>query len=171
MSTLGNMQQDAPDQADAIQASIDQLDEQVDELNVQITGITDDLCGAAQSDLEDYLENTKLGELASYDADVVSYGGDFGSINYDTGGVTDWRILDTTGNVIYSLNLNWDGDATIQKLVDDYAFGNDYLTRPLTSGASYGLIPSRDALLSAKSLLLENKTTVEDSINVFEDYK
>jgi hypothetical protein len=171
MSVLGDMQQDAPDQIAAISSSIDQIQDQIDELNIEISGVTDELCAVAEQDLIDYLENVKLPSLYYLDASVVSYGPEFGTINYDTGGITDWRILDTTGNIVYSLNINWDSDATITKLIDDYEFGNDYLTRPATSGASYGLIPSRDNLLIAKGILTENRSKVSDSITVFEDYK
>jgi hypothetical protein len=171
MGILEDMQQDAPDQIEAIESSIEQVQNQIDELDEQITAITDDLCGVAESNLTAYLDGTKLVEFTYLDSDVVNYGADYGTIDYDDGGITDWRILDSTGNVIYSLTVNWDGDVYIQKLINDYEFGNDYLTRPLTSGATYGLIPSKSALNSAKSLLEENKTQVEDSVNVFEDYK
>jgi hypothetical protein len=171
MGVLEDMQQDAPDQIEAIESSIEQVQNQIDELDEQITAITDDLCGVAESNLTAYLDGTKLVEFIYLDSDVVNYGADYGTIDYDDGGITDWRILDSTGNVIYSLTVNWDGDVYIQKLINDYEFGNDYLTRPLTSGATYGLIPSKSALNSAKSLLEENKTQVEDSVNVFEDYK
>jgi hypothetical protein len=171
MGVLEDMQQDAPDQIEAIESSIEQVQNQIDELDEQITAITDDLCGVAESNLTAYLDGTKLVEFIYLDSDVVNYGANYGTIDYDDGGITDWRILDSTGNVIYSLTVNWDGDVYIQKLINDYEFGNDYLTRPLTSGATYGLIPSKSALNSAKSLLEENKTQVEDSVNVFEDYK
>lgn len=172
MSVLQDMINDAPDQIDAIDSSLSQIQDQIDELTTEIDGITNELCAVAENDLTGYLDSTKLIDLAYLDADVVVYGADYGTIDYTTGGITDWVILDTTANVIYQYNgINWDNDPIIQKLIDDYAFGNDYLTRPLTSGATYGLIPSRQARIDAKSILTENKTAVEDSVDVFEDYK
>jgi hypothetical protein len=162
---------DAPDQVDAIDSSLGQIQDQIDELTVQRDGIQDELLTVAENDLTGYLDSTKLVELAYLDADVVDYGPDYGTVDYTTGGITDWRILDTTANVIYQYEgINWDNDPTIQQLIDDFAFGNDYITRPLTTGATYGLNPSISALNDAKSILTANKTQIEDSVDIFEGY-
>ena len=94
-----------------------------------------------------------------------------GKIDYTDGGITDFTIVDVTGNVEYSYqDVNWDFDSTIIGLVGDFAYGNDYLTRPLTDGATYGLIPSKENLTFAKDLLQENSDQIESSITALEDY-
>jgi len=70
--------------------------------------------------------------------------------------------------VVYSYTPGDDVD--IDKWVDDYAFSNDYLTRPFLDGATYGIYPNITALTSAKSLLNENKDKIIDSKTYFEDY-
>ena len=174
---LRQMLNDAPEQFNNINNSIGQIDNIIDELNTQIDAVTDGLCAVAEADLTDYLNNTKLAEIEGLYGDLfntpfsVDYGPNYGTINYTTGGITDFRIVDSSGNTEYEyLGSNWDSDATITKLINDYAFGNDYLTRPLTSGASYGLIPSRDNMLTAKALLQENADKVDESIDKLGDY-
>jgi len=167
MGVLENMIQDAPDQIAAIESSLGQIDDQIADLTTEIDGVTSDLCGVSKEDLTSYLQTTKLPTIPG----GVTVVPGTGSIAYGSVGISDFQILDSTGIPVYSMTVNWDSDATIQKYVDDFDFGNDYLTRPLTTGATYGLIPSRSALQSAKSLLEENKATLEDSIIVFEDYK
>lgn len=162
-----------PQQVEDIQSSIGQIDSQIDDLNTQIDGVQNGMCVIAELALTDYLENTKIAELEPiYGGGPYSviYGPDYGTINYTTGGITDFVIVDVTSVPVYSLLLNWDADATITKLIDDYEFGNDYLTRPITSGATYGLIPARDNMLAAKSLLQENSDQIESSITTLEDY-
>jgi len=44
------------------------------------------------------------------------------------------------------------------------------LTRPLTSGATYGLIPYKANLNSAISILTNNKNKLDNSVSYFEDY-
>lgn len=158
-----------------LESNIDQVQNQIDALNVEIDGVQNGLCGVAESELISYLNGTKIPALEIlYGGDLpysVSYGPTFGTIDYTTGNITDWQVLDSTGGVVYQyLGVHWDSDVTITQKISDYAFGNDYLTRPLTSGASYGLIPSRDNLSFAKSLLQENKDKVDASATTFEDY-
>ncbi len=68
-------------------------------------------------------------------------------------------------NVEYEyLGTHWDGDPVITNLITDYAFGNDYLTRPLVPiGATYGLIASRNNLTVAKGILTNNKNKIDQS--------
>ena len=130
-----------------------------------------------ETDLTDYLDNTKLAEIEITWGGVyalpfsMDYGADYGTIDYTTGGLTDFRIIDATAVVVYEyLGTNWDGDTTITKLVTDFAFGNDYLTKPLTGGASYGLYPNATTLTSAKGILTSDKSKIETSKTIFEDY-
>lgn len=175
--TLREMINAAPDQVTAIDNSISQLDTQISDLNTQIDGVQNGMCAVAESNLTFYLNNTKLAAIealygnGSNEPFSVEYGANYGTINYTTGGISDFRIIDVTGNVEYEYSgTNWDGDSTITQLITDYDFGNDYLTRPYTSGATYGLIPARDNLVFAKSLLQENSDKISDSIGAMENY-
>ena len=169
---LRQMMNDAPDQADNTQKSVDQVQEQIDELTDQISAIQTGLCGEAADGLSQYLDSTKLEEFLVIDSSAhVVYGPLYGTINYTTGGITDFKIVDSTGLTMYQYQgTGWDDDTSVQTYIDDFAFGNDYLTRPLTTGASYGLIPLRTNLYAAKSLLTNNKNKVAASPNVFKRY-
>jgi len=174
---LRGMINDAPAQVADVESSISQIEDQIDMLTDQITGVRDGMCAVAQGDLTSYLETTKLPEIETLYGNPLNkpfsvvYGPKYGTINYTTGGITDFTIIDVSGTVEYQyLGANWDSDATIIKLITDHAFGNDYLTRPLTSGATYGLMPAQSNLDYAKGLLQENADKVSDSIGIFEDY-
>jgi hypothetical protein len=174
---LREMINNAPAQVDDIDSSIAQIEEQIDDLDEQIIGVQDGLCAVAASDLEDYLEGPKRLDLESlYGTPLtipfyVTYGVNYGTINYSSGGITEFTVLDASNTIQYEyLGTNWDDDPTILKLIEDYAFGNDYLTRPLTSGATYGLIPAKTNYEMARDLLQENSDKVDESIGRFEDY-
>jgi len=177
MSVLQDMIDDAPDQISALDVSIGQINDQITDLTTEINAVTNDLCGVAETDLTAYLDGTKLTEIEILYGDPTSipfsvdYGGDYGKIDYVDGGITDFRIIDNSGNIEYEVGVtHWDNDPLIVKLTGDYAFGNDYLTRPLDSGATYGLIPTRTALNTAKGILNNNKSKIQSSILIFEDY-
>lgn len=174
---LGNMASAADEQVENLESSISQVEEQMDQYTEEIDGVENGLCGVAESDLTDYLDNTKLAEIettwgGSYALPFsVDYGPNYGAIDKDVGGITDFRILDATAVVVYEyLGTNWDSDTTITKLVGDFAFGNDYLTRPLTSGAVYGLYPNLQSMSDAKNILTANKNKIAASKTVFQDY-
>jgi len=174
---LGGMIDVADEQAENTQTSIDQVQDQIDDVTEQIDGVENGMCMVAESELTGYLDGTKLPEIEALYGDPyntpfsVDYGANYGAINYDDGGLTDFRIIDSTGNTMYEYNgTNWDNDPIITKKIDDFAFGNDYLTRPMISGASYGLYPKLDALTSAKNLLQSNKTKIVNSKTAFGDY-
>lgn len=174
---LGSMVSAADSQVNNLTGSISQVQEQIDAYVEEADGVENGLCAVAESDLTDYLDNTKLAEIEAAYGDPfntpfsVDYGGNYGTIDYTTGGITDFRIIDSTGNTMYEYGgVNWDSDAEITKLVSDFAFGNDYLTRPLTSGASYGIYDNISSMSSAKSLLEANKNKIEASKTAFGDY-
>ena len=174
---LGGMVDVADEQVENIETSIGQVEEQIDSYTEQVEGVTDGMCTPAKDDLTDYLDNTKLAELETTWGGTyalpfsVDYGVNYGAINYATGGLTDFRVLDATAVVVYEyLGTNWDSDTTITKLVGDFSFGNDYITRPLDTGATYGLTPNQVSMTSAKSLLILNKDKVAASKTVFGDY-
>lgn len=172
---LSQMIDNVESQSGNLASSISQVQDQIDDLTEQIDGVENGLCTVAETDLTSYLDGTKLTELEIlYGGSLpyyVDYGANYGEIDYTTGGITDWQIKDDDDVVVYEYEgTNWDSDPYIIKRVTDYAFGNDYLTRPLTSGASYGLYPAKANLEIAKALLQENKTKVEASETTFEDY-
>lgn len=174
---LRKMLNQAPQQVEDLDSSLSQIDALIDDLTEQIDAVTDGLCGVAESNLTTYLDSTKVDELELlYGSGLntpfsVTYGADYGTIDYTDGGITDFTVFDSTGDIQYEyLGTNWDGDSYIVGLIDDYDFGNDYLTRPLTTGATYGLIPSRTSLSTGKSILEENKDKISDSIGALEDY-
>lgn len=155
-----------PEQSEAIGNSIGQVEDQIDELTEEIDAIEDGVCAVAETDAIDILENTVAVDKGGY----VWYGPDFGIIQWSPpGNLTDWEIRDSTSHApIYTYSQ---GDyPDLDTDVDDYEFGNDYLTRPLTDGASYGLKPSKTNLQYAQSILEENQDKIEDSATVFDKY-
>ena len=169
------------EQIENIQLSITQVQEQIDDYNEKIGAIQEAICSPIGNDstgsLTLYLDSTKVEEIELLHGTLlntpfgIEYGGNYNTIDYDDGGVTDFRIIDSTANTMYEYKgNNWDNDPFIEKLVSDYEFANDYLTRPLITGASYGLIPNRDNLSFALSILNSNKNKIADSPDVFNDY-
>jgi len=177
---LRKMINESEDQAADIQSSIDQVQAQIEELNEQIDALQNGMCldiSDSTGSLTLYLDSTKLEEIELLYGDPfntpfeLEYGPDYGKIDWVDGGVTDFKIVDSTGNTMYEHSgTNWDNDPHIQKFIDDFDFANDYLTRPLTTGATYGLIPSRDNLLGAKALLEQNRNKIVASEGALEDY-
>jgi len=158
---------EVPDQSEALASSIGSVQTEIGELTLERNAIRDGLCAVAEDQLRDYLENTKLAEVGG---DTVVYGSDFGTISFSNGGITDWHI-DSTAVPIYAyLGVGWDNDETIINLIEDYAFGNDYITRPLTDGATYGYNPNISSLNDAQDILEENKDKVDNSLDVFSRY-
>lgn len=192
---LGRMRAVADEQAENIQSSIDQVQAQIDEYNKEIDGVLNGLCNVISHDttgtLTLYLNSTKLEEIELLYPEVpgtlgpvyIVYGVTYGTIDFDTGNVEDWEfrqdnLLDDPGpppgppDPEYYVRYVYipGDDAEIDKLVADFDFGNDYITRPLTSGASYGLNDNLTGLNSAKSLLTEDKNKISASKSIFEDY-
>jgi hypothetical protein len=166
---------DAPEQSENIADNISQITDTRDEIQEQIDAVNTGMCSVAETDAKDYIENTILPAVGG---DYVSYGTYFGSIDYSNGNLTDFEIYQTqvtppgsssvSDTLLYTYSR---GDyPTLDALVDDWDFGNDYLTRPLTSGATYGLIPYRDSLDDAIDILTENKDKVDGSVTYFETY-
>ena len=101
----------------------------------------------------------------------VVYGPNYGAIDYTDGGITDFTIVDVTGNVEYAyLGTNWDSDPYIVERIGDYAFGNDYITHPVGIGAAYGLEPLVAMYEQGKATLLGNKAKIDASVDVFKKY-
>jgi len=174
---LGGMTDVVDEQVENLDSSISQVQEQIDAYTEEIDGVENGMAGVAESEMTTYLNDTKLAEIQDDYGDPltipfsVDYGGNYGTIDYTTGGITDFTIIDNAQIIMYEYGgVNWDSDVTITKLVSDYAFANDYLTRPLTSGATYGLYPNVETLTSAKNILQANKSKIAASKTTFEDY-
>lgn len=174
MNELQNMRDDAPDQVLAIESSIGQVEDQIVDLTRQINAVRDELCNADSTAFIVYMNDVKIPELKqlymAINATLI-LGPTYNSFGYGSGNITDWTVYDATAGVIYSYHgVNWDDDTSVTIFMTDYAFGNDYLTRPLTTGATYGLIPSRSNLYVALGILENNRDKVQDSIDVFDRY-
>ncbi len=174
---------EAPDKSAALSLNIDAVDDQIDELTEQATAWEDGVCGVAETDLTAYLTGPKLIEVQlTYPTAYLAFGGTYGTIDYTTGNITDWvyNIDVITPNptpppptITTTIPVYWyipGLDPIIDVFVADYAFGNDQLTRPLTSGATYGLFESIDVLGDGRSILTENKAKIDDSVDVLSRY-
>jgi prefoldin subunit 5 len=163
---LTSMAKAAPSQVEAINTSISSVEDSISDLTKQKNAIENGVCGSAKTQATDIIENIILVDKGG---DHVSYGPTFGVIQWaPSGNLTDWVILDATNVPIYSYVS---GDyPDLDELVDDYDFGNDYLTRPLISGATYGLEDSISSLQNASNLLNENMNKIADSQAIFEKY-
>lgn len=173
---LRSMINAAPEQVDNLNNSIAQIEDMMVEVSEEIAAIQDGLMNVAESDLVDYLENVKVPELDILHGGQVEvvYGPTFGTSTWGPpkGNISDWTIIDstTTATVYAYLGVGWDGDTTITTFITDYDFGNDYLWKPLTDGASYGRYPYYASLNTGKGYLTNNKNKINNSINVFQDY-
>ncbi len=165
---LREMIDNVEDQVEGIDSSISQVQAQIDELQEQDDAIVDGILDIVDPALETYLTDVKL---PGFPGGEVIIGGTYGDIGYGNE-LTDWEIRDSTSlNPLYQYEgVGWDGDTTIIAFVTEWNFGNDYLTRPLTTGASYGIRPYKASLESAKSLLEENKDKLEESEIAFEGF-
>jgi hypothetical protein len=177
---LGSMLKNAPDQSTAVQSSIDTVSNQITELGEQSTALQTSLTDVAETNAIDIIENTIL---PNYPGGYVIYGPGFGTIAWSDpgpiGNISNWGIwrnivpvpppiLPAVPTLIYPYTP---GDyPDLDQLVADYVFGNSYITRPLTTGASYGLNPSIAALGIAKNLLEENKSILDQSVNILPNY-
>ncbi len=156
---LNAMLNAAPDQVSNLENNIQSIDAQIAELQLQADAIEDGILEVDATSLEIYLVTVKLPTFPPGSTVVI------GS-NYNVINLTDWSIDGTSGPIYEYLGTGWDSDATITQLITDWAFGYDYLTRTLISGATYGIYPQIAALGTAKSLLETNQAKIEASIDV-----
>lgn len=164
---LTEMIREAPEQSEALASSIGSVTTEIGEITKDRTAVQEGVAGIARDNLMNYLENTKMAEVGG---DAVVYGGTFGTISYGTGNITDWHIDSTAVPIYEYLGVGWDGDTTLIELIEDYDFANDFITRPLTSGATYGYNPNITSLNEGKDILQENKDKIDESIDVFSRY-
>lgn len=163
---LTTMVKEAPDQVANIDASIASVETAIDDLEKERDAIQNGITTPTTASATDIIDNI----IAPDKSGVAVYGSEYGQISWSPlGNLTDWVINDsTTGLPVYTYIQ---GDyPDLDELVDDFAFGNDYITRPQTTGATYGLNPGISSLNSAVDLLNENADKVADSVDVFNRY-
>lgn len=179
---LREMRDNVPDQSDALANSIQQVQDQIDELTEQAAALETEITTPNESTAVIILETIILPDKGG---DYVSYGATFGDISWSPlGNLTDWAIVKLITPVpppilppvptpIYTYTP---GDyPELDALVDDYAFCNDYLTRPLydsglASEASYGIYPTITNLTLGRTYLENNKTKIDASESVLSGY-
>ena len=150
-------------QTAAIDDSTAQIEAQITELESQRDAVQEGVVDKSESDMTDYLENTKLSEVGG---DHITFGGNYGVTN-----IIDWIVYDSTGLPIYEFEgIGWDDDQTIIDLEADWQFGYDYIHHDNGVTGTYGLQGQIDILYNALNLLIANKEKYGDSRNVFQKY-
>lgn len=185
---IRKMIDDVEGQLEAIDNGILQIEGQIDAYNDEIDALEDEPGAINEADMTDYLNNTKVPYFQSiwvvppfFNTVYIEYGPNYGVYEYDAQNLTDWIIWRQPPTVppdpapdpieiyIYE-GVGWDSDVNIIGYQDNWDWVNDYLTKPLDEGASYGLIPNRDSLEGAKSLLEVDKLKLEESLIELESY-
>ena len=180
---LKAMVQDAPDQVTGLGSSISSITDSITDLTEQRSAIQNGVCVNAKTLMIAYIT---ANILPLYPGGYILYGAGFGSIAWSdpgpAGNISAWGIYQdivtpnptpppatiTTPTLVYPYTP---GDyPEIDQWVSDYSFGNDYITRPLTSGATYGLTPNINTLGLGKSILQQNQSKISNSIDVLGRY-
>lgn len=175
---LTSMIKKAPGQVEGLLENVDALTEEISALTEQRNAIQNGVCGQTKSNAVDLLENTILDEKGG---DYVLYGPTFGIISYGDaaadpdpippGNLTDWAIVKEILLIPTPIYVYTPGDyEDLDQWVSDYSFGNDYITRPLTEGASYGFNANISTLSTGKSILEANASKVNASMDVMSRY-
>lgn len=177
---LNEMFRKIPDQSDALDNNISQLQDIRDELNEQASAVEDAVCGVAESNLTTYLSTTKLSEIQlTYPTAYLVFGGTYGTIDYSTGNITDWNyyvnitptpppILPPVPTIIYSYTPG--DDPQIDQWVNDYAYGNELLTKPLDENGTYGIYAQIANTQTGIDLITANKNKLDAGADVYTRY-
>jgi len=188
---LKTLVESMPGGIDNLENALTQIDNNDKDIDTQIEAVTY-VCTSAAGELQNYLTLEKL----PYIQETVNptayllYDASFGQTGYGLA-LDGWHVralveqpqppptvppdppaeyVPPVDTEIYSTTVNWDGDSYIQTWMDDWAAANDYLHRPLTSGATYGLVPYKQNLATASNILNENKNKLETAQPIFEKY-
>jgi len=160
---LTEMVNNVDDQVSALNDSTTQLIVQITELEEQRDAIQYGLLDEIAIDMSNYLEVVKLPE---WGGSYITFGADYNVLN-----VTDWIIYNTLDNPVYVYDgVNWDNDPDIIDLEDKWQFGYDYINHAFGLTGTYGLQARIDQLENGLSLLVQNKSKVEDSTDAFSGY-
>lgn len=166
---LTSMIKQAPGQVEGLLDNVNAISDEVDSLTEQRNAVQNGVCGKTKSDAIDLIENTILIDTTG---DNVVYGPTFGLIQYTpAGNLTDWEIVKIVAFLPVVIYTYTPGDyPDLDQWVTDFAFGADYITRPLTSGATYGFNANISTLNQGKSILQNNASKVNASMDVFSRY-
>ena len=180
---LKMMKNNMAESVDNLDETMAQLDSNDQELDGQIDAVKTGICDKAKDELVNYLELEKLPyiqETVNPTAYLVEDPG-LGTIGYGNT-LSGWSIhalieqpqppptippdppaeyVPPVDEIIYSTTVNWDNDAYITQWMNDWSEANEYLTRPLNSGATYGLIPFKQNTTTASNIMNENKSKLE----------
>jgi len=180
-----------PQSIDNLENSLAQIDNTDQDVDTQIEAVTY-VCTSAATELQNYLTLEKLPYIQeNVNATAyLLYDASFGTTGYGNS-LNGWHVramveqaqppptvppdppavyVPPVDTEIYSTTVNWDGDSYITTWMNDWASANDYLHRPLTSGATYGLVPYKQNLTTASNILNENKNKLETAQPVFAKY-
>lgn len=159
---LAEMVDEVDDIIEGIEDNIDSIDIEIEELQSKYNSIRNEMLDVIVSDISSYLELTKK---SSINGETVVLDPAFGETS-----INDFSILDSTGVVIYSLNINWDEDQVILDYIEKFEWGHDYLTKEIGEDGSYGIQPQIDQLTLAKTLLEADKLKLEQSKTIFGEF-
>lgn len=163
--TLRSMINNADDEVDSLDDATAQIITQIEELEQQRNGILYGMMDPVAIDLSSYLEVVKVPDEGGVGGYIV-FGLDYGEIN-----VTDWIIYDVLDNPVYIYQgTGWDGDTDIIEWVSQWNFCYDYINHEFGVTGTYGLQSRIDQLYDALDLILANKSKIENSKTVFEDF-
>jgi hypothetical protein len=190
---INEMYRKIPDIAAQMSEVIQQLTDYKIDLGEQIDAVEGAVCDVAESELDEYLYLTKLPEIRALwpvipgiRGQVIQFDGpNYGSIDYGSGGLTDWDFRQYNYEIIppaivpvpaYWIRYKyqgtgWDGDTIIEGYINDFAYGNDLLTKPLDTDGTYGLYESKDQVQQGIDVIDANKTATEAGEAVFAKYK
>jgi hypothetical protein len=166
---LTSMIKQAPGQVEGLLDNVNALTDEIESITEQRNAFQNGVCGGTKASAIDLLENTILVDKGG---DYVLYGPTFGLIQFTPpGNLTDWAIIKMIGIVPTPIYTYTSGDyPELDQWVDDYAFGNDYITKPLTDGATYGFNANISTLSDGRSILQNNAAKVNASMDVMSRY-
>lgn len=150
---------------ETLNMNIELLQERIDIYDKIIEDLTDNIINVIQDKVKKILDEIMKEKSGNY----FIYTNSYGCIEYDPpGNITSWEIKNFKKGSIYTYT---EGDyPKLDKLVYDYKCINDYLTRPLSSGVTYGIIPNRDALQYTIDILNKTKDKINQCTSIFGDY-
>jgi hypothetical protein len=171
----------AQEMFDAIEGKVENLEEYLaqiiyylGQLTLKLNAIEYYMTKAADQ-MEIYLDSTKVIEIEQIHNEpcTLVIGSTYNDLaNINTATLTNWRIIDSTGNTVYQyLGIGWDNDSIVIKYIADWDFGKDYLIHPLiTFDGTYGIYPNIDVYTKAKNTIEGSKDKISDSEEVLGDY-
>jgi hypothetical protein len=87
---------DAPDQVVKLDASINNIDEQISSFEDKRDSIKGSVCDKVSTDLESYLMGTKFAPVSNY---YIQKGSNYNQSLISSGNITDWKVYEIVINV------------------------------------------------------------------------